>query len=84
MALVDTEARGKLLVARIGEAVGYRGKMDRTRQATLKPIDLVVHTERGIDVERREETRIDTGVVTAQATHKLGAGYELERVVPVL
>ena len=83
-AFVDAEACGEFLVAHISEIVGYGSKMDRTRHATLKPVDLVVHTERGIDVERREEARIHPGVVAAQSTHKLGTGYELECIIPML
>ena len=45
VSLVDTESWSEVLVARIGEAVGYWGEVDRTRHASLKPIDLVVHTE---------------------------------------
>lgn len=58
--------------------------MDRSLEAMAEEVGVVVHTEREVEVQRREEVGIECGTVRLVAVGELRVCYELHGVVPAV
>ena len=83
-ACIDSKSGAQILIAHIRQVVSYRSQVGRTLKLAFKPIDIIIHTKRRIDIERSEELGIYMRVVALKTAHKLGAGNELNSVIPLL
>ncbi len=50
----------------------------------LQPVYRIVHTDREVEIEWREEIRINLFVITLHTMRKLSLGYRAASVVPAL
>ena len=58
--------------------------MHTSLKTVVEPVYRIVHTDREVEIEWREEIRINLFVITLHTMRKLSLGYELQSVVPAL
>ena len=84
MSLIKTISGGKVSTTNILPVKRQRCYMHTSLKTVVEPVYRIVHTDREVEIEWREEIRINLFVITLHTMRKLSLGYELQSVVPAL
>ena len=84
LAFVNAVFSGKGETVYILEVGSKRRDVHCSCQFSLQPVNLIVHTEREVHVQRRHKVGIDGGIVRLIAMRELCTGNSLEGVIPMV
>ena len=81
--LIQSVARSQRRSAHILPVESQRSQMSTTLQAVIEPVYIIIHTDREIQIEWREEIGINRLVITLVTMRKLSLSNQLDGIIPL-
>ena len=84
LSLIQSVSRSQIRSAHILPVESQRSQMSTTLQAVMEPVYIIIHTDREVQIEWREEIGINRLIVTLVTMRKLSLTNQLDGIIPLL